>query len=91
MLQLFLEILSYKLKKFNFWLSCLGVANPSNDSESIDKLMEWKTVVRCRLYFFAIMVLPKFFVFQHNFFEVFKGDDNWIDLAKFTKLKKLDG
>ena len=91
MLQLFLEILSYKLKKFNFWLSCLGVANPSNDSESIDKLMEWKTVVRCRLYFFAIMVLPKFVVFQHNFFEVFKRNDHRVDFTELAKLKKFDG
>jgi hypothetical protein len=53
--------------------------------------MERKTVVSCWLGVLDVVVLPKLFIFENNFFEVFKGDDYWIDLAKFTKLKKLDG
>ena len=36
------------------------------------------------------MQLPKLFVLEHNFLEVFKRDHHWVNLAKFAQLKEFN-
>jgi hypothetical protein len=91
LLQLLLEILGHELEQFNVWFASLGVANASNDSEGIYELVEGEVIVSGCFYFLVIVVLPEFFVFEHDFFQVLKCYDNGVYLAKLAQLKKLNG
>jgi hypothetical protein len=46
LLQLLLEVLGHQLEGLAVALARLGIANPSNDPESVDKLVEGETIVR---------------------------------------------
>ena len=37
-----------------------------------------------------LMVQPELFVLQHDFLEVFKCDDHWVDLAQLTELEEFN-
>ena len=73
-LHLFVQVLGDKLKHFCIWLLCLLIPNSTNNSKSVNKFVEWKTIILAwlrnafQIYaFMFIMVVPKFFVFKHNF------------------------
>ena len=90
-LQLLLEVLSNQLEQLYVWLPSLCIPNPPHNSKSIHELVERKTIVRCRFGVLRVVVLPKLFVFEHNFLKVLKSDNHGIDLAQFAELEKLDG
>jgi hypothetical protein len=53
--------------------------------------VEGEVIVSGCFYFLVIVVLPEFFVFEHDFFQVLKCYDNGVYLAKLAQLKKLNG
>lgn len=76
LLKLFLQVLGDQLKLFGFGLLSVLVANSSDDTESIYKFIERKTIILRRFWDIhsfsgarsVVVLLPKLFIFENNLF-----------------------
>ena len=81
---------------FKFKLEFL---NSRTYPESVHEFVEWEAVVLrwlgngvCgALTAILVMSFPEFLVFEHNLFQIFKRDYDWVNLAQFAQLEKFNG